>query len=105
MRIGRDGRLLYMNSVTENYTGIACDTARGKTLEQLSANGQNLCVSPEEVAQVLGTGQASVREDSFATVHGKRDFECRLVPELDHHRATKSVLAITRDITDQKRSE
>ncbi len=105
MRFGRDGRLVYANSATETYVGFICEVMRGKTIDELAQLGPSLPVSTGSVLQVMRENSALVYETTCASGRGPRHFESRLVPELDPHGVPKSVLAITRDITDQKHSE
>jgi PAS domain S-box-containing protein len=55
--------------------------------------------------QVASTDRPLVREYSVLTQKGERHFESRFVPELSANGTTRSVLVITRDITERRQAE
>jgi PAS domain-containing protein len=68
-------------------------------------SGENIRGWEAHLRQVLSTGRPVMHEDSFITSTGQRHLESRFVPELAANGTTRSVLAITRDITERRQAE
>jgi C4-dicarboxylate-specific signal transduction histidine kinase len=77
----------------------------GKTHREVAMSRRNIQSWEAALREVFSTGRSTVKEFTFDTPRGERYFESRLVPEVTATGSTKSVLAITRDITDRKRGE
>jgi PAS domain S-box-containing protein len=105
MRLGRDLRYLYVSPTVARCAGLSQQEMMGRTNEELGDSGKNIWVPAESVRQVFADRMPVTREGASVTRQGKRYFESRLIPEFDDRRAIKSVLVITRDITEQKKSE
>jgi PAS domain S-box-containing protein len=105
MRLDADLRYSYVNPIVEEYTGLAPGALLGKTNQEVGIFEKNAQSWEASLRQVFSTGQTTMKEFTFNTVKGERHFESRLVPELGTDGSTKSVLAVTRDITDRRRAE
>jgi PAS domain S-box-containing protein len=104
-RLDADLRYTYVNPIVEEYTGLPPEALLGKTSHEVGLFEKNAQSWEAGLLQVFSTGQATMKEFSFNTPKGKRYFESRLVPEFGSDGSAKSVLAVTRDITDRKRAE
>jgi PAS domain S-box-containing protein len=105
MRLDADLRYSYVNPIVEEYTGLAPGALLGKTNQEVGIFEKNVQSWEASLRQVFSTGRTTMKEFTFNTVKGERHFESRLVPELAADGSTKSVLAVTRDITDRRRAE
>jgi PAS domain S-box-containing protein len=104
MRFDPGMRYSYVNPIVEEYTGLAPRALLGRTNREVSMSPKNAQSWEGALREVFSTGRATMREFTFDTPKGERYFESRLVPEVGAVGSTKSVLAITRDITDRKRA-
>ncbi len=104
-RLDRDLRYTYVNPIVEEYTGLPPGALLGKTNQEVGLFEKQAQSWEAGLRHVFSTGHATVREFTFNTPKGERYFESRLVPELGADGSAKSVLAVTRDITDRKRAE
>ncbi|HKB89215.1 MAG TPA: ATP-binding protein [Opitutaceae bacterium] len=102
MRFDTQLHLVYANPVVESYTGLAQSALLGKTVEEIAAAGARLPVNSGELPEVIGAARRSCKEFTCETPKGNLYFESRLIPELDNNGVPRSVLAITRDITEPK---
>ena len=105
MRFDPDLRYRYVNPVVEEYTGLPPKALLGKTNQEVGMHERYVQSWEAALRQVLGTGGAAMKEFTFDTPKGERHFESRLVPEAGTAGSIKSVLAITRDVTELKRAE
>jgi PAS domain S-box-containing protein len=105
MRLDPDLRYGYVNPIVEEYTGLPPGALLGKTNQEVGMFEKNVQSWEASLRQVFSTGQATMKEFTFNTPKGERHFESRLVPEFGADGSTKSVLAVTRDITDRNRAE
>jgi formate hydrogenlyase transcriptional activator len=105
MRFDRDLRYRYVNPIVEEYTGLPPKALLGKTNQEVGMQERYVQSWEAALRQVLGTGRATMEEFTFDTPKGERHFESRLVPEVGAAGSIKSVLAITRDVTERKQAE
>jgi PAS domain S-box-containing protein len=105
MRFDPGMRYSYVNPIIEEYTGLAPRALLGRTNREVGMSAENVQSWEAALREVFTTGRATTKEFTFDTPRGERYFESRLVPEVGAVGVTKSVLAITRDITDRKRAE
>jgi PAS domain S-box-containing protein len=105
MRFDRNLRYRYVNPIVEEYAGLPPKALLGKTNQEVGMHERYAQTWEAALRQVLGTGQATLKEFTFDTPKGERHFESRLVPEVGTAGSIKSVVAITRDVTDRKRAE
>jgi PAS domain S-box-containing protein len=95
----------YVNPIVEEYTGLAPKALLGKTNREVGMSRRNVQSWEAALLEVFNTGRSTVKEFTFDTPKGERYFESRLVPEVATVGSTRSVLVITRDITERKRAE
>ncbi len=105
MRFDSDLRCRYVNPIFEEYTGLSPGALLAKTIKEVSAFHKEDKYWEASVRQVFKTGKALTKQFTFDTPKGERDFESRLVPEGRADGVTRSVLVVTRDVTDRKRAE
>lgn len=104
MRFDRDLRILYVNSALTAYFDVSAEYASGQTATQLQIPAAGAWNGG--LQRVFRTGESDICEFTCATKKGESHFESRLVPEYAPGRrdAPRSVLVITRDITQRKRA-
>jgi PAS domain S-box-containing protein len=106
VRFDRDLRHQYVSPNIEEYTGLAPEAFLGKTNREIGMP-EHLCVLWDEARRVVfDTGKAETIEFTFDTPNNRPShFELRIVPEFCSDGSVRTVLSITRDITDRKRIE
>jgi PAS domain S-box-containing protein len=105
MRFDSDLRCRYVNPIIEEYTGLSPGVLLARTIKEVSAFKRRDRYWEASLRQVFETGKAATKHFTFDTPKGERDFESRLVPEGRTDGVTRSVLVVTRDVTDRKRAE
>jgi PAS domain S-box-containing protein len=105
MRFDSQLRCVYVNPLVEHYIGLHPREILGKTNEELAALGKHLPILGAGLRVVFDKGQPIEQEVLLSSSRGERHFESRLAPEFETAGFVKSVLAITRDITERKRTE
>jgi two-component system, cell cycle sensor histidine kinase and response regulator CckA len=104
-RFDRDLRHLYVNPAVEQVMGLLVEDFLGKTNRDL-AMPEDLVTQWEEVlGRVFSTGEQVSFQFEFLTSSGIKHFQSRCVPEFALDGSVASILAITRDITEQKQLE
>ncbi len=105
MRFDRYGRHLFVSDNVREVVDLQAAQFIGKTHRELGFPAA-LCQSWEEAIQgVFDSGIPFESEFSLDVKRGAVTFDWRLVPEFDTSGAVKSVLSISRDITDHRRAE
>ena len=105
MRHDREGRHLFVSDNIAGMTGLSADAFIGKTHRELGFT-EDLCELFENaIRQVFNGGTAVEKEFSFKGIKGETIFNWRLVPEFDADHQIVSVLTISRDITEHRRTE
>jgi PAS domain S-box-containing protein len=105
IRFDRDLRIRFVNPQVEEHTGRTATSLLGRSLRELGFPARNVREWEEGLGRVLASGRPGVMEFSFATPDGARHFESRFVPELDADGATRSIIGITRDVTERRLAE
>jgi PAS domain S-box-containing protein len=103
-RIGRDRRHIFVNSTLTRFTGKQPSEVIGKTNEELG--------TPPELAQrwnaaidaALGGTEAQVFFE-WPAPDGPRHFVARVIPERAEDGSIDSVLCLSRDITEERKTE
>lgn len=98
-------RHLYVSPSLTAITGIPASQFMGKTCRDLGLSAAMVNAWETAATQLLATGKKQVIEFSVSTLQGERTFEMAIAPERDSDRTIKSILCISRDITDRKRTE
>ncbi len=104
VRIDQKLRYLYTNRQVALILGIPQQQLLGKTNRELGLP-PSICQPWDfHSQQVLNTGQPQQFDFDLETREGWRSFQTLIVPEIQHQGEVKTLLATTRDITQQKRA-
>jgi PAS domain S-box-containing protein len=98
-------RHVFVNRALEKMTGRPPEHFLGKTCEESLLDPELCELWSSGLSRVLTHGRAEQLEFSLAGPQGQRSYASTLLPELDSGRQVASILAVTHDITDQKRVE
>jgi PAS domain S-box-containing protein len=104
-RFDRNFRHLYINPVIEAITGYPPEMFLRKTNRELEMPEDLVQYWHKNLNQVFETGEATTVEFAFPSSNNLRHFEWRIVPEPELDGSIKTVLTITRDITERKQTE
>lgn len=98
-------RHVYVNPSVEQITGIPKQTFIGKTNQELGMPQELVANWHEALMDVLATGVERSIEFDFPTATGIKSFQSRIVPEWARDGTIRSLLGVTHDITERKRTE
>jgi two-component system, cell cycle sensor histidine kinase and response regulator CckA len=101
-RFDRTFRHLYVNRAVEPVTGLEMADFLGKTNRDLNMPADQVKHWEDTLNQVFSTGAQTTFEFEFPSADGLRYYQSRCVPEFSLDGVVESVLAITRDVTEQK---
>ncbi|WP_051451893.1 putative bifunctional diguanylate cyclase/phosphodiesterase [Actinospica robiniae] len=105
-RFDRNLRCTYANPATEAITGTPQRELLGHTMIELGREPEEFVRSFDEaLCHVLATGQGTEREFSVVLAGVYRYLHTRFVPEVDQSGEVRSVLAVSRDLTERRRIE
>ncbi|MFB2937675.1 PAS domain S-box protein [Aerosakkonemataceae cyanobacterium BLCC-F154] len=104
-RFDRQLRHLYVNTAAEEVTGIAPKAFLGKTNRELGLPSELVTYWEQCMNDVFTTGKESQMEFEFNTPAGIRYYHARIVPEFSEIGEVETILAVTRDLTEQKQTE
>ncbi|KCZ71446.1 PAS domain S-box [Candidatus Methanoperedens nitroreducens] len=104
-RFDKKLRHIYVNQVIERITGIPCNSFIGKTNRELGMPENLVTLWDNALQTVFKTGKEKIIEFDFTTAGGKAYFESHIVPEFAKDGSIESVLGISRDITERRRTE
>jgi two-component system NtrC family sensor kinase len=102
IRVDCDLRITYANSICEAYSGLSQSHFLGKTLEELGYPADIIQQWRPSVVEVIRSGQRRNVEVLFPTVFGMQAFAVVFVPEFDIDGLVLSVLAVGRNVTEQR---
>ncbi|TVR04961.1 MAG: PAS domain S-box protein [Spirochaetaceae bacterium] len=106
VRFDRNLRHTFVNGEGERVSGIPQSEFIGKTHSDLGMPPALAEQWRNALETVIETASPTVELFCFPNASGLlRDFEMRAVPEFDEHYQVKSVLTITRDITESLRAQ
>ncbi|RUR72367.1 hypothetical protein PCC6912_63450 [Chlorogloeopsis fritschii PCC 6912] len=106
MRIDRELRYIYVNSVHEKATGLKSEELIGKTVAEVWKNEEQHQQWQINLQAAFQTGQTQVDEFGFPAPDGTIHFyQTQIVPEFTEEGYIDSVLTVTRDITKLKETE
>ena len=106
VRFDRNLRHTFVNGEGERVAGIPQSELMGKTHADLGMPPALVEQWQSALQSVIDTASPRMELFCFPNAAGLlRDYEMRAVPELDEHYQVKSVLSITRDITDSLRAQ
>lgn len=104
VRMDQKLRYLFVNRRTAELIQIPQEKFIGKTNWELEISTVVAQVWDQNCQQVLDTGQPQQFEFDLETTEGLRSFQTLIVPEIQQGGKVKTLLATTRDITQQKRT-
>lgn len=105
MRYDREGRHLYQNSAAYRVSGYCEEEFVGKTHRELGFE-KSLCdLWESRIQQVFATKKPAEEVFEWESVDGRVILDWRLYPEFNAQGEVETVLAVSRDITEQKHQE
>jgi PAS domain S-box-containing protein len=104
-RFDRGMRHVYVNPAGLCLHGEKVDNIIGKTIREIGVPEPHCTLWEERLQKVFATGEVSEMEDLFPTADGMKVYQSRLVPEYDKEGSIAFVLAVSRDVTEHKRTE
>src|SRR5689334_17858061 len=104
-RFDRDLRHTYVNSVVKLGTGIPTEAYIGKTSAEMGMTDPILTRWETALRKVFDSGTEETIDYSVMVAGRKWVFQSRIVPEFDADGGVESILAITRDISNQREAE
>ncbi len=105
MRYDENGRHLYQNAAGYRVSGFTEDEFIGKTHRELGFD-EELCNQWEEkISEVFQTGCPASSLISWQGTEGAVYIDWRLFPEFDNDGKVKTVLGVSRDVSDFKQAE
>jgi len=105
-RYDRQHRFTYVNPAGLKLHGIGKAQICGKTHRETGIFKEELCAKFEKIIEsVFVTRAPQYEQYSLDRPNGKLYYDWRLFPELNSNNEVGSVLGVSRDITDLKRSE
>jgi PAS domain S-box-containing protein len=104
-RFDRSHRLLYVNRAGERATGMAAEAFIGRTAREVGLPETQAAIWELALEQVFRTGHEQTLQFATPTPLGERSYQARIVPELGPEGSVASLLAISRDVTEQWRAE
>ncbi len=104
-RLDSEGRHLYVNQALCDSVGIPYEEYIGKTVTDLGYPPDLAQQWNNAIHTVCSSGKAERIEFEFPEKDGVRILDCKIVPELYEGDTVKTVVAVSRDITERKQSE
>jgi len=104
-RHDREGRYLYANPASLNFVGVTEDNIIGKTRREVGFPPELCDFLDDRTYKVLTSGKPGQEQFEWESKDGKAMLDWRLYPEFDEDGEVRSVLGISRDITEMKKAE
>jgi PAS domain S-box-containing protein len=104
-RFDKDLRHIYVNPSIKKVTGISSDLYLGKTNEELGMPIEKVALWNKNMQYVFQTGKHVIFEFEFQSANATFYFSSMLVPEFDSDGNVCTILNITRDISENKKTE
>jgi PAS domain S-box-containing protein len=105
MRYDDQGRHLYQNQAAYRVSGYSKEEFIGKTHEELGFDKKLCDVWGKRITEVFHTGKPSGEIFSWDSEEGMVYLDWRVFPEFDKKGNVKTVLGVSRDISELKQSE
>ena len=105
MRYDERGRHLYQNEAGNRVSGFSDEEFIGKTHRELGFNRELCDLWEEGIKRVFKSSKPTGEIFQWESVDGQVTLDWRLFPEFDQDGQVKTVLGISRDITDMRKSE
>jgi PAS domain S-box-containing protein len=104
-RLDRELRHLYISPAVEKATGRKCEEFLGKTGLEAGLAPNPWSAFEASCRAALGSDRPVTMELSYESPHGRRHYESRIVAERRPDGGVRSLLGVTRDITERRRYE
>lgn len=104
-RFDTEFKHLYVSPALTRLTGISAEVFLGKSCRELGLSEAMVNTWEAAVSRLLETGQRQIVEFETETLNGLRSFEMAIAPEMMEDGAIASVLCISRDVTERKRTQ
>jgi PAS domain S-box-containing protein len=104
-RFDRSLRWVYVNPAIEEFLGCSRNEIVGKKPSEVELPKAFADALSRSLKKVCLTGQSLIKEITLKTPKGVCYLDSRLVPEFGPEGKVETILAIARDITDQKRAQ
>ena len=104
-RFDKEVRHIYANPIATKLHGVSVEALIGKMNQEIGVPEHYCRFWEERIQKVFETGQAAEEENEFPTAGGIRIYQSRLVPEKGKDGTVTSVLMLSRDVTDRRRTE
>jgi PAS domain S-box-containing protein len=95
----------YINPAGQKALDMSFEKIIGKTMEQLDIPLTLAIQWEEKMKQIISTRNPATIEYSITGHHHTRYYQMIITPELDEKQSFKSLLSVTRDITELKQAE
>lgn len=106
MRFDVNLRHIYVNNSVKTYMGLEPESFLNKTHEEMNFFSDEMCEFwGNAIQKVFNEGKPNKVVFSIEGLDGLMDLEWRLYPEFSESKEVITVLAIARDITENKRQE
>lgn len=104
-RVDRELRHLYVNPAVVKVTGIPAEEFMGKTNQELGMPEELCALWTQMFNKAFDTQTEQRGEFTFPSRAGNIDYEIRAVPEFSADGQVRTVMSISRDISEQRRLE
>jgi PAS domain S-box-containing protein len=104
-RLDRNKTHLYVNQALCEAMGISCEEYVGKRIEDLGGPPELTRKWNDAVDRVFENGEPVQIEFKMPGKESERVLDCKIVPEIVEDGKVKTVVAISRDITERKKAE
>ncbi len=104
-RFDANYRHIYVNPIVAQVTGSAPDAFIGKTHRELGMEAALCEIWEAHLAVVFATGEPTMFSYTFQSPYGPREYQTRLALEQDGSSNNMTAIAISRDVTEQRRAE
>ena len=105
IRLDKNLRYVYVNSVITEMTGKSPEYYIGKTYEEAGIPEEYATIWREHNLKAIETGEIQHYEFEFSTINGLRFVETTAIPEFNANGEIESILILDRDITERKETE
>jgi PAS domain S-box-containing protein len=104
-RLDRDHRHLYVNRALSTAVGLPAEQYVGKTIRELEMNPTLVTTWETALDKVFETGTPKRIEYEYPSTTGPRVLECFIAPEIVESDEVKTVVGISRDVTETRRAQ
>jgi len=105
MRFDREFKHLFVNSAAKTILGISPNEFIGKTHEDMGFPKEHCDFWADEMEKVFTSSKSTTVEFTLEIEEEEHYFEWQLIPEFESNGETVTLMAVARDITNQKLNE